>query len=301
VRSSISIASVRRIAAICILIPIIAACGGTSSPSPVPTPLPTPTPTPPANSLPVIDGISIQGTHSQEPANFADAGERVVVTAKVRDAETASDQLQYAWSAASGTFTGSGAAVTWTAPAAVPVPLDVTITLKVTEKYGSSQQFEHSVEGSAALSLHDSAKEVGAMSRQFLLDFSDTNIKDADFIMRNFKASVCPQPGEVASERADVIKNFTFYRMIAFRVDEPIVTVAFGSTCPFRGKKGDACAAAGVMWDSVDTRDNSRNPNFGSDIVAAAYAAGDKRWWLCASDYDGHPVNHPAAAFRYPR
>ena len=278
---------------------IVAACG--SSPT-KPTP-PTPPVTPPVNALPVIDSIGVQGSRAKEPSNFADVNESVAVTAKVHDDETAADQLQYGWTATAGTFTGTGAAVTWVAPATVPSPGPVTITLKVTEKYGTGNAFEHSVEGSATLSLHDSVAEVGTMSRQFLLDFSDTTIKDADYIMRNFKAAACPEPSRVSDERDDVIKNYTYYRMISFRVDQPAVTVNFGSTCSSNHgpRKGDGCAAVGVMWDSIDTRDNSRTPNAGTDFLAAVYAATDARWWLCASDYAGHLASNPAVAFRYPR
>src|SRR4051812_4325134 len=151
--------------------------------------------TPPSNDLPVIDSVVVQGTRAKEPASFADLGETVIVTATVKDAETAVDQLQYVWTATAGTFSGTGASVAWQAPAQAPAgvtgvtPSDVTITLTVTEKYGSPGGpllFEHSASKTAAVSLHDSVKEVGTMARQFLLDFSDTNIKDADFIMRNF-------------------------------------------------------------------------------------------------------------------
>src|SRR4051794_38394710 len=92
---------------------------------------------PPQNNLPVIDSITIQGTRPKEPAGFADMSESVDVTATVHDDETPADQLQYDWSATAGTFTGTGAKVTWTAPAELPGSASgtVTITLKVTEKY----------------------------------------------------------------------------------------------------------------------------------------------------------------------
>ena len=38
------------------------------------------------------------------------------------------------------------------------------------------------------------------MARQFLLDFSDSSIRDVDYIMRNFgSATTCPDVGEVAT------------------------------------------------------------------------------------------------------
>jgi len=260
-------------------------------------------PVPPANALPVVDSITVQGSRPHEPANFADPGEAIAVTAKVHDDETAADQLQYAWTATVGTFSGTGATATWTAPATVATPATVTLSLKVNEKYGTGNAFEHSVDASATLSLHDSVKEVGDMSRQFLLDFSDTNIKDVDLVMRNFNAAACPEPGRVSDERDDVIKNYTYYRMINYRVDQPTVKVGFGGICQTNHgpRKGDACAAVGVMWDSIDTRDNSRNPNFGTDFIEAAYAVTGARWWLCASDYLGFAASNPSVTVRYPR
>jgi hypothetical protein len=267
---------------------ILAACGG-SGVSPSPTPAGgSGFSTAPTNSAPTIGSITVQGTRAKEPANFADAGETVAVTATVHDDETAADQLQYAWTATAGTFTGTGATVSWIAPAAVTSASTVTISLIVTEKYGANLAFSQSVTGAATLSLHDSRSEVGVMARQFLLDFSDTNIKDVDVIMRNFGgASSCAESFRVQDERDDVIRNYTFYRMINFRVDPPSVTVNFGGTCPTNHgpRKGDACAIDGVMWDSVDTRTNSRGASAGNDFVEAAYSANDSRWWLCASDY----------------
>jgi len=279
---------------------LAAACGGNGTPAPTPTP----TPVPPANALPVVDGITVQGSRAKEPANFADAGESVAVTAKVHDDETAADQLQYGWSATAGSFTGTGAAVTWKAPSSVEAPGDVTISLKVTEKYGTGGAFEHSVEAAAKLSLHDTVKEVGGMSRQFLLDFSDTTIKDANRIMQNFGGpGTCPNPGEVDAERQQVIDHYTFFKMLNYRVDGASVTTNFGDVCgTVHGpKRGDACAYVPVMWDSIDTRDNTHKPNFGVDQITATYSAKDARWFLCSSDYDGHLVSNPAVAVRYPR
>lgn len=244
--------------------------------------------TPPPNTPPVIESITVQGSRSKEPASFADAGETIAVSAKVTDVETPVDQLAYVWTATAGTFAGTGSSVTWTAPASVPSAVDVTITLAVTERYGAQLSFEQTVKATAGLSLHDSVREVGGMSRQFLLDFSDTSIKDADYIMRNFGSGArCPQPGEIQSERDDVVRNFTFFNILNFRVDPPAVSVNFGGTCPFRGKRGDACAVVGVFWDSIDTRVNIRGTTSGNDIIAAAYSAPESRWWLCASDYQG--------------
>src|SRR5215471_4087878 len=113
---------------------LVISCSG--SPYVPPTQPPPPPPEPPANNLPVIDSVTFQGTRPKEPVDFADVGEAVPVVAKVHDDETPADQLDYQWSATAGTFSGTGASVTWTAPASAQTPADVTITLKVVEKYG---------------------------------------------------------------------------------------------------------------------------------------------------------------------
>ncbi|PYR88702.1 MAG: hypothetical protein DMF84_27470 [Acidobacteria bacterium] len=256
---------------------------------------------PPPNNPPVIDSITIQGTRAKEPASFADVAETVAITAKVHDDETAVDQLQYEWTAPVGTFSGTGASVTWQAPATATTPGDVTITLKVLEKYGfpgGPQAFQHDVTGTAKLSLHDSVKEVGDMARQFLLDFSDTNIKDANYIMRNFaEPSKCPEPNEVTDEREQITTHFRYFVMQNFRIGPAAVTVAFGGRCPVDGRRGDACALVPSFWDSIDLRDNARRSVDGTDIVAAIYSPVDVRWWLCASNYDGHLVQGVGPSF----
>lgn len=272
---------------------LAAACGGNSPTTPTPPFDGGGNQQPPSNNPPVIESVVIQGTRAKEPQNFADAGETVLVTAAVYDNETPAERLTYEWSATAGTISGAGASVTWTAPPTVASPAEVTITLKVIERYGppsAPQSLEHDVSGTATLSLHDSVKEVGDMSRQFLLDFSDSNIRDIPYIMRNFSRARCPQPNEIDNETSDVTDNRVKFRILDFRIGAAAVTVNFGGNCPFRGKMGDACAIVPSYWDSIDLRDNARGAVDGRDIVAAAYAPQDSRWWLCASDYDGRPV-----------
>lgn len=282
---------------------LMAACGGPTRPSPNPGGGNNGggNQQPPPNNPPVIDSITVQGTRVKEPANFADLGETVAITAKVHDDETAADQLHYEWTAAVGAFSGTGASVTWQAPATATTPADVTITLKVLEKYGSPggpPTFQHDVTGTATLSLHESVKEVGDMARQFLLDFSDTNIRDANYIMRNFaEPAKCPEPNEVTDERAQVTAHFQNFVMQNFRIGPAAVTIAFGGRCPVWGRRGDACALVPSFWDSIDLRKNLRDTVDGTDIVAAIYSPVDVRWWLCASNYDGHPVQGVGPSF----
>jgi hypothetical protein len=268
---------------------VVAGCGGSpSAPSPPPSGGGGVV-TPPANNPPTIVSIVVQGSRAKEPANFADAGEGITVTANVKDDETPVAQLQFNWSASSGTFSGSGPVVTWQAPAQVPQPTIVTLNLEVVERYGTAPNtLENKVTGSAPVSLHDSAREVGEMARQFLLDFSETSIRDVDYIMRNFSASSCPVPSNVTDEISDVKDNRAKFRIVSSRIGSPAVTVNFGGSCPFRGKRGDACAVVPSFWESVELATNQRGAVDGNDIVSSAYSPSASRWYLCASDYDGH-------------
>ena len=263
-------------------------CGGHHPTAPTPGGGGGPDQQPPPNNLPVIDSIVIQGTRDREPGNFADVGETVNVSATVHDDETPVDQLQYEWSAPLGSFDGAGSHVTWTAPATLPGsdPVDVTITLKVTEKYGPAGQFQHDVSSTATLSLHDSMKEVGDMARQFLLDFSDSNITDVSYIMRNFDAS-CSGTGQETQQVSDNRKKF---KIVKWSVGPSSVKIPFGNSfCPVpdRTQRGDACASNPVHWESEVVGGGHYQVADGTDWIAAFYRPTLKAWKLCDSQFTG--------------
>ena len=268
-------------------------CGSRHPTAPTPGGGGGPDQQPPPNSLPVIESIAIQGTRSNEPANFADLGETVAVSATVHDDETPSDQLQYEWSAPVGTFDGTGSQVTWTAPPALPGSdaADVTITLKVTEKYGTpgGAQFQHDVNSTATLSLHDSVKEVGDMARQFLLDFSDSNITDVSYIMRNFDASC----SGTAQETQQVSDNRKKFKIVRWSVGPSTVKIPFGNSfcaVPDRTQRGDACASNPVHWESEVVGGHFQIAD-GIDWIAAYYRPALKAWKLCDSQFTGTCVD----------
>jgi hypothetical protein len=276
---------------------ILVACDGTPSrPGPIVPPPPSPGPqNPPANSAPTIESLTVQGTSRNQPPRYADANETVDVTAVVRDDETALEQLQYNWTATSGSFTGTGAKVSWRAPADVPSPTTVTLTLEVVERYGTN--LEHKVTRTVDVALHNSAKEVGDMARQFLLDFSNTSLKDWRVVMRNFKESACPPSNEYANERDQVENHYTRFVMHTYTVGAANVTRNFGGAC-YDGVRGDACVSVPVSWDSTDTRTSKRATTTGIDHLTAAYSGGDSRWWLCSSRFqDPRALTDPGHSF----
>jgi hypothetical protein len=276
-----------RYAPILALTVIALACGDSpNNPGPI-----NPPPPPVNNTAPVITSITVQGTRRNEPANFADVSETVAVTAAVTDAETNVDLLQYNWTATLGSFSGTGARVSWVAPAVAPQPVSVTITLEVVERFGTNQ--ENRVNRTATVALHDSIKEVGDMSVRFLTEFSkpQTN-KDVNDIMRDFKASVCPVPGEVIEEQDQVRSHYQNFFMHSYQIGLPRVTVDFGGTCigAYAPLRGDACATVPVTWNSTDLRTNSSGTTRGTDYLTAMFVAAENRWWLCSSRFPPSPT-----------
>ena len=119
----------------------------------------------------------MQGTRVNEPPNFADLLEDVDVAATVTDVESQPSTFTYNWTAPVGTFIGTGATVKWRAPAAAATPLNVILTLEVVETYTSQgQSVQNKVTRTATVRLHNSVLEVTDISRQFLLDFSDSSL-----------------------------------------------------------------------------------------------------------------------------
>jgi hypothetical protein len=168
----------------------------------------------------------------------------------------------------------------------------------VTENYGYPGQpksFSQSVTSTVEVALHDSKKEVGDMARQFLLDFSDSSIRDVPYIMRNFIQGCYG----TQDETDQVTNNRLEFRIVNYRVEQAVTTVNFGGVCPYLSKRGDACAAVPVFWDSVFTKDNSRAPAVtGTDWVAAMYQPALNKWGLCDSSFDGRLAASMRRAFQ---
>ena len=270
---------------------LITACGGSpSSPGPTVQPQPTPQPVAPAppNNPSVIESIAAKGRRSKEPASFADVGETIDLAAKVHDDETPVEELEFQWSAPAGIFVGSGPTVTWRAPDAAATPMPIAVTLKVIEKYGypgGPKIYQQDVSSSITISLHNSGAELGDMSRQFLLDFSDSNLRDIASIMRNF----LPGCYGTAEETAQVTENRRRYQIVESRVDAASTTVNFGGTCPYGAKHGDACTAVPVYWKSIDRDEhNEVKAVAGIDWLASFYIPDKQRWFLCDSSFQGH-------------
>ncbi|MGE5242884.1 MAG: IPT/TIG domain-containing protein [Betaproteobacteria bacterium] len=261
-------------------------------------------PAPQVNTPPLITSIVAQGTQPHEPAQFADADETIAVTATVQDAETPVDQLEFEWkSDAGGSFTGSGRAVQWHAPQAVPDSKSATLTVTVIEKYDTADPnglpvpAENKVTGTTVVSLHDSVKEVGGMAKDFLDLFSQSSVAPTT-VVHNFLEG-CGAGGTGRDQELNQVTNNRMHYIIQpdWFVGSPSVTVKFGGVSPFRSRSADAWASLDVRWTSkcivVDTDPLVNCPyvgyvrhDAGIDWVTAHYDPTTSRWWLCDSDYD---------------
>ena len=284
-----------------------AACSAPSKPDPVgPGPGPGPAPDPgPAvqNAPPVIGTFRVQGARAGQPPNFADLAESIAVSVTVADPETAITDLTFNWSCAVGTFSGSGAAVTWRAPATATItPIDVALTVEVVETYRSQgRNVENRVTGSTTVSLHNSIQEVSDLSRQFLLDFSDSSL-DVIQVMRNFE----PSCYGTLLEASDVTENRRDFTIIESKIGAAVTSVGFGGACSFRSRPGDACSRVPVFWRSRAKQDlyDSRGrlvlrrgevaTASGVDQIAAMYYPSQKRWRLCDSAFDPDSTSQEA-------
>jgi hypothetical protein len=237
------------------------------------------------NVAPVINSIVAKGSLSGEPSNYSDAGETLTVTASVTDTETAPANLTYQWTADSGSFSGSGATVTWQpATTGGSSGASAILTLTVIEKYGPSNTLEHKVSKSVKVVVHDSKKESGNVCKLFLTEFSDSNISAA-VATRNFSTSLCPDGS--ADELKDVTDNRLRYTILDHVLGDPVVTLNFGGTCSYASRPGDACVSMYCEWKSTVLATSTTEHVGGTCYLTTVYDPNIDAWQLCWSNFKG--------------
>ena len=261
---------------------LTAACGGSSSsPSPVSQSPSTNPPSsgPSVNLAPVIDSIS-------SSADRVEVDDEITVTAVVKDQETPIEQLKFDWSADAGSFSGDGAVVKWRAPKDIKTPADYDLRLTVTETYGSPNSAgvrpQNVTTGSLpAIRVHNSPKELGDLSIQFLTDFAHSNVP-ASTCVRDFTDS-CKGKSE---ERGDIEANRVHFDILNYSLNLKSVVVGSSAVsanmvvaCSFtsRIKACDAGDKACVVGDVGTAK--------GDCILTGKYE--NRRWWLCDSHFIG--------------
>jgi hypothetical protein len=241
----------------------------------------TPAPNPP----PVITALTAQGTRTNQPANFADLGEDLVVTATVVDNETPIGGLLFEWTADGGTFTGTGPSVQWKAPTGIAAPAQLRLTVRVTEPLTAvlgdgAPALTQSVTASTTVRVHNSVKEISDLSVRFLVDFSEQKLTPEE-VVRDFWDGCAGK----AAELEDVRNNRLGYKITSYLIGNPeSATIAFGGRCAL-DERGDGCVAVPVEWHDIRLADNTPGTTKGTGLLSAVYR--EARWWLCSSRYQG--------------
>lgn len=263
---------------------LAAACGSSpSSPSPSPGgPPPVQTP----NSAPVISSV-------QASVARAEVDTDITLTAAVTDAETPVNQLQFAWSAEAGSFTGTGPTVTWRVPASAATPKEYAATLTVSETYGtadaSGARPTHTVsKASDPVSVHNSPRELGDLALGFLRDFADSAV-DPTTAVRNFSNS-CPGKEDELSDITDNRRRYEILSsslsLIGVNVASSQVSASMSVDCGFSSRI-KACDS-GIPNCAVGRVETVH----GTCRLTGVYE--DQRWRLCTSHFESATVLPPA-------
>lgn len=255
---------------------LMASCGGTPD---GPGPIIQPPPTQPVNSPPTIEAITI----GLERAEVTDD---VVVTATVRDAETAVNELQYAWSADAGTFSGEGASVKWRPPADRATPAEYTMRLTVTETYGFADASGVrprnivSATSTESVRVHNSPKEIGDMSLGFLRDFATSAIP-ADVAVRDFSDSCRGK----SDERSQIADNRIDYQILSSSLN---LVGASAASSRVTGRATVACGFTSLVKacepGRAECKVGATERVAGDCVLTTVYE--QRRWWLCDSTFE---------------
>lgn len=250
---------------------VLSACEVAPQPAPLPPAPPAPGPSV-VYTPPVIRAVTVAITR-------AEVEQDVAVTAVVEDAETPVEALTFVWTADAGTITGTGPSVTWRLPKGAAVtPLDVTIALRVVEKFtepnaqGVPVARELSATaGAAPFRVHDSAAEVSRIAVAFLVDkFGNSSVPPGACLV-DFSDNCSGK----AAELQDIVNNRQTFVILAAEARvtgveiNPERTVAWiTAACTFQDRQ----IANGKLGTSR-----------GDCQLTAIYENG--RWWLCSSSF----------------
>jgi hypothetical protein len=247
------------------------------------------------NQPPTINTIRAQGSKfPNQPSRYADLDEDIEVSADVSDGETPIPQLRFEWSAtpSGGTFSGEGRVVRWRAPRQVDrTPVAYTLTATVIEQYqtvdtsGGVVTREHRTAGTVVVQVHNSTTEIADVSRQFLTDFSNSNIAP-ETVVRNFSDNCAGK----ASELNDVKENRSTRTITGSNIGAPTVRINFGGVCAFRGRPGDACITVSCQWTSTIKATGKTENTAGTCYLTAVHEA--PRWLLCESEFEGSSTSN---------
>jgi hypothetical protein len=260
---------------VCLAVLLAWGCGGTG---PQPSPLPPPPPPPVNNTPPQIKSLALSDAR-------AEVGVPLTLTATVEDVETPVANLTYAWTADTGTFSGTGAVVTWVAGQDAPTPADVVLTLTVTERYTSgSTPAENKVTSTTTVRLNNSPKELTELSLRFLGNFANSKVSP-ETCVAEFTDTCTGKKDELSDvqrNRHDFEIMGSTLRHTGLSIASNRLTATVNTFCSFTSRVittqplDPGCANGACPFGSVGTTS-------GTCRTTSVYEKG--RWWLCTSTY----------------
>jgi len=240
-------------------------------------------PPPPPNTPPQIKSIVASGTP-------VEVGTPITLTATVEDAETPVANLEYRWSADTGTFTGNGAVVTWSPAADAKTPADYVIRLTVVEAYraGPAGSFVLENTASSTLTAHvnNSTKELAELSLRFLADFANSRVSP-DKCVSEFSDSCSGKKAEledITANRHDFEIVGSALRHTSLQIAPTWTTATVHTSCAFTSRViSKEPQSEGCKNDPSFCKFDSVQNVQGDCWTTNVYQAG--RWWLCSSSF----------------
>ena len=174
------------------------------------------------NAPPVIQSLGASSDRVEVNADLQ-------LSAVVQDQETSPASLVYEWSATGGSFTGSGAAVSWRAPASASPPVH-ELTLTVIERYtvtdadGRAQSRENRATSSVTAHVNNSPADLTGLALTFLDDFVHSD-RSPEFCVRNFSDNCRGK----AEELGDIQRNRATYVIDPLRSTFRIHSIAYNT------------------------------------------------------------------------
>jgi hypothetical protein len=241
--------------------------GGVQQPPPIP------------NTPPQIKSITVSDTR-------VEVGTPLTITAVAEDAETPVANLEYRWSADTGTFSGKTAVVTWTPGNDAKTPADYVITLTLVETFTSgTATLENKVTSTTTAHVNNSNRELAEMSVRFLNDFANSAVS-ADKCLGEFDETVPTCKRGKADELNDISMNRHDLQIVASQIRPTSVSIGAGRTtatvhtfCAFTSK-----VITTQPQNCLGCKLGDVGSTAGDCFTSNVYVAG--RWWLCESHYN---------------
>lgn len=277
----------------CVAALIAAACG--SGPSPAPSPAPGGggnaggnggQPPPVVNTAPQIKSITFSNTR-------VEAGTPVTITAVAEDAETPIANLEFRWSADTGTFSGNKAVVTWTPGTDAKTPADYVVTLTVVETFTSAGlTLENKATSTATAHVNNSPKELAELSVRFLTDFATSSVPPSKCVSE-FSDSCRGKKDEfndIDDNRHDFLIVGSTIRHTSLTIAPSQTTATVHTFCSFTSRiittqpRDESCQNGACPLNSEGTAT-------GDCWTTNVYEGG--RWWLCESHFTSKSTLSP--------